>query len=111
MSVAIVAVERIAQGRIRGEKIALPAVHQVNVHPAVVVVVQKGATCAGCLGQEVIRGAAVVMAPGESAGGGWHFFKERLQSGLCESRWNDRTEMGQKSDALVFGQASAAGHT
>src|SRR5437773_547992 len=44
-SVAIVSVERIAQRRIRSEKIALAAVHQVNVHPAVIVVIEKCAAC------------------------------------------------------------------
>ena len=109
--VAIVAVEGIAEGWIRGEKIALAAVHQIDVHPAIVVVVQKGATRAGGLGQEVIRRTAVLMTPGESAGRRGHFLKERLQSGFGESRWREETELGQKSDAAILGQTDAAGHT
>ena len=44
-SVAIVLVERVAQRWVRGEKIALATVHQVNVHPAVVVIIEKCAAC------------------------------------------------------------------
>ena len=44
-SVAIVPVQRVAQRRVRGEEIALAAVHQVNVHPAVVVIIEKCAAC------------------------------------------------------------------
>ena len=109
--VSIIAVERIAQGRVRGEKVALTAVHQINVYPAVVVVVQEGATCSRCLGQEVIRGAAVLMTPGDSASGRGHFLKERLLSGLCESRWTNQSGAEQRIDAPVYGQASAAGQT
>src|SRR4030095_7246244 len=45
-AVPIVPVECVAQGGIRCEKIAFAAVHQVNVHPAVVVVVEKSASSA-----------------------------------------------------------------
>src|SRR6266481_5284872 len=40
-SVVIVPIQRVAQRRARSEKIALAAVHHVNVHTAVVVIVEK----------------------------------------------------------------------
>ena len=42
-AVAVVAVERVAQGRPRREEVGPAAVHEVDVHPAVVVVVEEGA--------------------------------------------------------------------
>src|SRR6266849_8880192 len=51
------------------------------------------------------------MAPGESAGGREHFLEERFRSGFCDSRWRDRTEVGEQRDAPEFGQAPAAGQT
>ena len=50
-SVAIVAVESIAQRRIGVEEVTLAAVDQVNVHPAIVVVVKESAARAGGFGQ------------------------------------------------------------
>ena len=44
-AVAIVPIQRVTQRRIGTEKIAFAAIHQVNVHPAVVVIVEKCAAC------------------------------------------------------------------
>src|SRR5262249_54088337 len=49
-AVAIVMVERVAQRRVGIEKITLAAVHEVNVHPSIVVVIEKCAAGAGGFG-------------------------------------------------------------
>ena len=58
-SVAIVFVERVANGLRRLEEIARTAVDQVDVHPAVVVVIEKGAPGSQGLGQIAIRDMAL----------------------------------------------------
>src|SRR5580693_9206945 len=40
-AVAIVFIEGVAQRQVRCEEIALPAIYQIDVHPAIVVVVEK----------------------------------------------------------------------
>ena len=54
-AVAIVVAQRVTQRRIWSEEITLPAVDQVHVHPAVVVVIEKGATRSCRFGQIVFR--------------------------------------------------------
>src|SRR6202007_3111866 len=48
-AIAIVAIERVAQRGARVEEIAFAAVNQINVHPAVVVVIDKATAGAGRL--------------------------------------------------------------
>ena len=74
-SVSIVAIERIAQGRIGIVEVALAAVDEIDVHPSVVVVVEKGAACAGGFRQIFLRRLAGGVHPGDAAAGGWHFFE------------------------------------
>src|SRR5207247_6387776 len=76
-AVAIVVAQRVTQRRIWSEEITLPAVDQVHVHPAVVVVIEKGATRSCRLGQIVFRRAPVHVAPGDPADCGWRLFKQR----------------------------------
>src|ERR1700694_1985898 len=65
--VAIVVVERVTQGRIGIEKITLPAVHQVDVHPAVVIVVKKSTACPGGLWQVMLHRLSRGVGPGDIA--------------------------------------------
>src|SRR5207302_11165376 len=44
-AVPVVVVQGIAQGLLWGVEVAMPAVYQIDVHPAVVVVVKKSAAC------------------------------------------------------------------
>ena len=85
-SISIVTVKRVTQRRIWFEEIAFATVHQINVHPPVVVVVKKRAAGASSFGQVVVRGTAIFVPPCDAAGGRRDFFKERLQK--C-SRWTD----------------------
>src|SRR6266404_2349892 len=66
-SVSIVVIDGIAQGRLRIVEITAPAVYEINVHPAAVVIVDERATGAGSFRQIIFRGAAVDMAPAYSA--------------------------------------------
>ena len=77
-SVAIVTIKRIPQRRIRIEKIAVAAVHEIDVHPAVAIVIQKGTACPGSLRQVVLRRLACDVGPGDAANRGRHFF-ERIE--------------------------------
>src|SRR5579883_2145343 len=73
--VAVVPIERVAQGRIGIVEIAFAAIYEVYVHPAVVVVVEKGAACSGGFGQIFFRRFAGSMDPGYVTGGRRHLFK------------------------------------
>ena len=68
-SVAIVSVERIAQRRIGIVEIALTAIDEVNVHPAIIVIIQKGAAGPSSFRQVVLRGFARGVLPGNPAHG------------------------------------------
>src|SRR6185369_13396460 len=85
-AITIVVVERIAQRRIGRQEIAGPAVHQVDVHPTVIVVIEKSAAGAGCFGKVIFRRASVYVAPGDPAHAGRHFFKQRTGSGWGRER-------------------------
>ena len=83
--VAVIPVKRVAERRLGVVEIAFSAVHEVDVEPAVVVVVEEGASGAGGLRQIHFRRAAVGVRPGNSAGGGWNDFKRRQRPGLSSS--------------------------
>jgi hypothetical protein len=68
-SIAIVAIERVAQGRIGIVEVALAAVDEIDVHPSVVVVIEKGAACPGGFRQVFLRRLAGGVYPGDVAGG------------------------------------------
>jgi len=62
-SITVVAVESVAQRRLGIVKIAAAAVDEVDVHPAVVVVVEECATPACRLGQVVFSRSSINMFP------------------------------------------------
>src|ERR1700730_3447683 len=62
-AVPIVAIESIAEWLIRIVEIATSAIDQVNIHPAVIVVVEKSAARAGGFRQVVLRRASVGVLP------------------------------------------------
>ena len=76
-AVAVVVIERVPEWLSRLIEIAASAVHQINVHPAVVVVVEECAAGSDCLGQMSHWGATVHVNPRNAAGGGRDFFKRR----------------------------------
>ncbi len=78
-SIAIVSIQSIAQSRIRIEEITSPAVDQVNVHPTIVVVVEKSATCACGLWQILLRGFSRGVLPGDATRC-WKNFLEGISS-------------------------------
>src|SRR5262249_39149586 len=73
--VAIVPIQRIPQRLRRREEIAWPAVNEINVHPAIAVVVEKRATRASRLRQIFFCGSASDMGEGDTASGARHFRK------------------------------------
>ena len=87
-AVTIVAIERIAQGRIGSEEVALAAVDQIDVHPPVVVVVEESAAGAGGLRQESLRRLPVHMCPGDTADGRRNLFKriDRFRQSAGQAR-------------------------
>ena len=76
-AVAVVLVQGIAQRLGWLVKIAGAAVHQKDIHPAVVVVIQKGAARAQRFGQEAARRHRVFMHPGDAGGRRRHFAEQR----------------------------------
>src|ERR1700683_3553363 len=74
-AVAIIAIECVAQGLRRTVEIAGPAVDEVDVHPAVVVVIEEAAAGADGFRQIPFGRAAVGVCPVDSGGGGRHFFE------------------------------------
>ena len=94
-SVAIILVQRITQGRIGIEKITVPAVDQVNVHPTVIVIVEESATCARGLWQVFLRRLPRGVLPG-NATRCWKNFFEGInsigqRSGKLIERWESET--------------------
>ena len=75
-SVAIIVIEGIPKRRIWREEITTAAIDEIDIHPAVVVVVEKSAAGAGRLGKVVIGRPSVVMLPGDSAYRGRHDLEE-----------------------------------
>src|SRR5579862_2279988 len=68
-SVAVVSIQRVAQRRIRRKKVALAAVHQIDVHPSIVVIVKKGASCTRGFRQIFLGRVSVGMLPRNPTGG------------------------------------------
>src|SRR5215472_10515728 len=74
-AIAVVLVESVAKGRLWIVEVALAAIDQVDVHPAIVVVIQKRAARSGSFRQVVVLGPAVYVLPGDTAFRGRNFFK------------------------------------
>ena len=66
-AVAIIVVEGVSQRMHRSKKIAGAAIDEVNIHPTVVVVIEKGASCSRRFGKVFFRGTARRMSPGDTA--------------------------------------------
>src|SRR5206468_10754301 len=74
-AVAVVAIECVAERSSRFIEIARSAVHQVDIHPAIIVVVQERASGAYSFRQIHFRRLTAYVNPGDTAGGGRNFFK------------------------------------
>ena len=66
-SVAIVFIKSVAQRCFGDKKITFAAVHQIDVHPAVVVIVEKCDTWSGALREVLFRGMRGIVHPSNSA--------------------------------------------
>ena len=75
-SIAVILIECVAQRRIGIEEIAFAAVDEINVHPAVVVVVEEGAARACGFRKIVFRRTPVYVSPGNSGFCGRNFFEQ-----------------------------------
>src|SRR5688572_219426 len=78
-SVSVIAIERVFQRRRRREEIRWTTVDEIDVHPTVVVVIEKGAPGADGFGQLAICGLSVVVSPGDLAGLWWNLFKDHRE--------------------------------
>ena len=74
-SVAIVAVKRIPQRLGRIVEVRFAAVDEIDVHPAVIVVIQEGASRPAALRQVLLRGSARVVYPANAALRGRHLLE------------------------------------
>src|SRR5262249_59412616 len=74
-AVVVVVVKGVLERRGRRVEITGAAVDQVDVHPAVVVIVEEGASRAHGLRQVVSHRVSVVVRPGNAARLGGHFFE------------------------------------
>ena len=79
-AVAIVFVKSVVNRLVRFPKIAGPTIHQVNIHPAIVVVIEKGAAGAQRFRQKAAGRHGVFMHPVDAGRGRRHFHEKRL---LC----------------------------
>src|SRR5439155_22906478 len=59
-------------------KVTRTIVDQVNVHPAIVVIVEKGAAGAQCFREVALFGTGILVDPGDAALGRGNFFKQGL---------------------------------
>ena len=66
-AIPIIMVKRVSQRRWRRVEVTSSAIHQVNVHPAIAVVIEKPAARARCLRQIHVWGAPVHVSPSNSA--------------------------------------------
>jgi hypothetical protein len=66
-SVTVVLVKRVADGLLGLVEIGRAAIHQIDIHPSVVVVIQECNARAHGLGQIMIRGRGVVVDPPDAA--------------------------------------------
>ena len=90
-AVAIVAIKRIPQRRVGIVEVALSAVDEIDVHPPVIVVIQKRAACAGGLRQIFLGRFPSRVRPCNPAGGRWHFFERKRR---CSQDVRDAAESG-----------------
>src|ERR1700682_1289222 len=77
-SVPVVVIQRIALRRIWSVKIAFPAIDQINVHPPVIVIIQKCAARSGRFRQIFLRRFCVGMPPGNATGRRRNLFEWKL---------------------------------
>src|SRR5438445_10345232 len=84
-AIAIVVIESIAKRRTRIIKIALAAVHQIDVHPSVVVVIEEGTAGSSSFRQKHLRRPPVTVHPSDPTDR-WQYLFERLRrSRACAS--------------------------
>src|SRR5208283_711872 len=81
-SVAIVSVQGIPQRWVRIKKVTLPAIHQINVHPPIAVVVEERTSGSRRLRQIFLRRLPIDMCPGDVTHRGRDLF-ERV-----DRRWH-----------------------
>ena len=65
-SVPIIPVERVAQRACGSKNVAGPAIHEIDVHPAIVVVIKERATSAGRFGKIFLRRVGSDMSPSDT---------------------------------------------
>src|SRR5882672_3121960 len=71
--IMIVVIKGIPQ-RLNGSvEVRKPAIDQIDIHPAIVVIIEKGTARPNCLRQIAIVRVRVVMNPGDAALLSWHF--------------------------------------
>src|SRR5262249_53138430 len=80
-AIAIVTIQRVAKRGLWVEEIAAAAIDQIDVHPAVIVVVEEGAAGSGSLRQVVLSGTAVYVSPCDSCRAGRQLLEQWV------SRW------------------------
>src|SRR5579872_3968737 len=94
-AVAVIAIKRVAQGRVRIVEIAFATVDQIDVHPAVIVIVEKGASRSRGFRQVFLRRFSCGVDPGDPAGFGRHFLERvRRARGHCRIEPLDARESG-----------------
>src|SRR5215831_6503626 len=74
-AIAVVRVESVAKRRLWSVEGTGVVIDHVDVHPAIVVVIQKRAARSGSFRQVVVLGPAVYVLPGDTAFRGRNFFK------------------------------------
>src|SRR5205814_3590622 len=72
-AITIVAIKSVPQRLSGCEEIARPAINQINVHPAIAVIVEECATCAGGFGEIFLRRRSGDVRPADAAGRRGHF--------------------------------------
>ena len=92
-AIAIVVIKSISQGRVGIKEIAFAAVHEINIHPPVVVIVEKGTTGAGSLGEVMLMGLSADVPPRNPAHFGRNDF-EKIWGGRGTERESRETRKG-----------------
>ena len=69
-SIVVITIEGILEGHSRSIKIRPATVDQIDVHPAIVVIIEEGATAPDSLRQVSLRGAGIIMNPFDTASAG-----------------------------------------
>ena len=96
-AITVIAIERVPQGLWRTVEITGPAVDEVNIHPAIVVVIEKCATRSDRFWKVRHRRASVHMHPCDSAGSCWNFLKRRRRSVGSGDPWTETIGCGNSS--------------